>query len=55
MKITVLFASPNKNGSTAILTEQFKKGAEESGHKVEVIDVCKLRINPCTGCVRCVK
>lgn len=53
MKITVLFASPNKNGSTAILTEQFKKGAEESGHKVEVIDVCKLHINSCFGCVRC--
>lgn len=53
MKITVLFASPNKKGSTAILTEQFKKGAEESGHGVEVIDVCKLRVYPCTGCVRC--
>lgn len=53
MKITVLFASPNKNGSTAILTEQFKKGAEESGHQVEIIDVCKLKVNPCIGCVRC--
>lgn len=53
MKITVLFASPNKNGSTAILTKQFKKGAEESGHKVEVIDVCRLNVNPCIGCVRC--
>ena len=53
MKITVLFASPNKNGSTTLLTEQFKKGAEESGHAVEVIDVCKLKVNPCIGCVRC--
>lgn len=53
MKITVLFASPNKNGSTAIMVDNFKRGAEESGHKVEVLDVCKLDVNPCIGCIRC--
>ena len=53
MKIIVLMGSPNKNGSTSILMEQFKLGAEESGHAVEVIDVCHADIHPCTGCVRC--
>lgn len=53
MKITVLFASPNKNGSTAILVDNFKRGAEESGHTVEVLDVCKMNVHPCIGCVRC--
>ena len=53
MKITILFASPNKNGSTAILVDQFKRGAEESGHTVEVLDVCKMNVRPCIGCVRC--
>lgn len=53
MKITVLFASPNKNDSTAIMVDNFKRGAEESGHKVEVLDVCKLDVNPCIGCIRC--
>lgn len=53
MKITVLFASPNKNGSTAILVDHFKRGAEENGHKVEVLDVCKMNVHPCIGCVRC--
>lgn len=53
MKITVLFASPNKNGSTAILVDHFKRGAEESGHTVEVLDVCKMNVHPCIGCVRC--
>lgn len=53
MKIIVLMGSPNKNGSTSILVEQFQHGAEESGHAVEVIDVCHADIHPCTGCVRC--
>ena len=53
MKIVILMASPNPDGSTAILTSQFKKGAVENGHQVEVIDVCDLQIHPCTGCVAC--
>ncbi len=35
MKIIVLMGSPNRTGSTGILVEQFKKGAEEAGHSVE--------------------
>ncbi len=36
MKITVLMASPNRNGSTSILKDNFIKGAEEAGHTCEV-------------------
>ena len=53
MKIVVLMGSPNRNGSTGILVENFKKGAEEAGHSVEVIDVCHANIHPCIGCVKC--
>ncbi len=53
MKIVILMGSPNPNGSTAILVQSFRKGAEERGHKVEVIDVCSLEIHPCTGCIAC--
>ena len=53
MKIVVLMASPNPHGSTSILAEQFRKGAEESGNSVEVIDVCRMNVAPCTGCVAC--
>lgn len=53
MKIVILMGSPNSKGSTSILVEQFRKGAEESNHTVEVIEVCKLNVNPCTGCVAC--
>ena len=53
MKIIVLMGSPNRNGSTGILAENFKRGAEEAGHSVEVIDVCHADIHPCIGCVKC--
>ena len=53
MKITVLMGSPNRKGSTSILVEQFKKGAELAGHICDVIDVCHATIHPCIGCVRC--
>ena len=32
MKILILMGSPNRKGSTSILVDNFKKGAEESGH-----------------------
>ena len=53
MKITVLMGSPNRNGSTALLTENFVRGAEENGHTCEVIRVCDADVSPCCGCVRC--
>ena len=53
MKITILFGSPNRNGSTSILVENFVKGATEAGHECEVLDVCHMDIHPCTGCVAC--
>ena len=49
MKIVILQGSPNKNGSTAILTEEFIRGAKEAGHEVQRIDVDELNVNPCTG------
>ena len=53
MKITVLFGSPNRHGSTSILVENFVRGATEAGHECEVLDVCHMNIHPCTGCVAC--
>lgn len=53
MKIVILFASPNKHGSTSILVDSFIKGAEEAGHQIELIDVAHAHINPCSGCLHC--
>ena len=53
MKIVVLEGSPNRNGSTHILAECFRQGAEEAGHLVEFINVAHANIHPCTGCIHC--
>ena len=51
MKIIVLKGSPNINGSSNLLADNFIKGAEEVGHVVEEIDAAHADIAPCTGCV----
>lgn len=53
MKIVVLEGSPNKKGSTHILADCFRQGAEEAGHTVELLNVAHADIHPCTGCIHC--
>lgn len=53
MNIIVLQGSPNENGSTAILVEEFARGARAAGHTVERIDVAHEDVRPCAGCVAC--
>ena len=53
MKIVILEGSPNKNGSSNLLAECFRQGAEEAGHSVEIVDTARADIHPCTGCIHC--
>ena len=53
MKIILLEGSPNRHGSSNMLAEHFKRGAEETGHSVEIIDTAHVDIHPCTGCIHC--
>lgn len=53
MKIVVLEGSPNKNGSTYILADCFRQGAEGAGHTVGMVNVAHTDIHPCTGCIHC--
>ena len=53
MKIILLERSPNRHGSSNMLAEHFKRGAEETGHSVEIIDTAHADIHPCTGCIHC--
>ena len=53
MKIIVLQGSPNRRGSTYLLADSFRQGAESAGHTVEIIDVAHANVHPCTGCVHC--
>ena len=50
MKIIILEGSPNKNGSSNLLADCFRRGAEEAGHNVEIVDTAHANIHPCTGC-----
>lgn len=53
MKIAVLLGSPNLQGSSHLLAECFRQGAQEAGHTVEMIDVAHAELHPCTGCIHC--
>ena len=53
MKIVVLEGSPNKKGSSNLLAENFIRGAEESGHSIQIIDAAHVNVHPCTGCIHC--
>ena len=53
MKVSVITGSPHKNGTTAYLTEQFIKGAEEAGHEIFRFDAANKDVHPCIACEKC--
>ncbi len=53
MKILMITGSAHKNGTTSLLTEQFIKGAEESGHEVFRFDSAFKKVHPCIACEKC--
>ena len=53
MDIVVLQGSPNQKGSTALLVEEFARGAQSAGHAVKRIDVAYANVAPCSGCIAC--
>ena len=53
MKILVLEGSPNRQGSTHLLADCFRQGAQEAGHTVQMLDIAHANIHPCTGCIHC--
>ncbi len=55
MKILVLNGSPRMHGNTVAMIDAFKKGAEEKGHTVSVINVCQKKIAGCLACEYCHK
>jgi len=53
MKILVITGSPHKAGTSALLTEQFIKGATEAGHEVYRFDAAFKDVHPCIACEKC--
>lgn len=51
-KIIILNGSPRSKGNTAMLCDEFAKGAESAGHKVTNFNLSEMNIRPCIGCVK---
>jgi multimeric flavodoxin WrbA len=53
--VLILSSSPRKGGNSDMLCDEFFKGAEENGNKVEKIYLTDKKINYCKGCQVCYK
>lgn len=53
MKITGIVSSPRKGGNSQTFVEHILSGAREEGAETEVIRLCDMDIQPCTGCNIC--
>ena len=53
MKVLIITGSAHKNGTTAYMTEQFIKGAEENGHEIYRFDAAFKDVHPCIACEKC--
>ena len=51
--ILIVVGSGRPKGNTAQLVQAFTRGAEEAGHKVEILSLLKNEIKGCIGCNAC--
>lgn len=52
-KVLILSGSPRLRGNSALLSEEFARGAEEAGCEVEKIELQRKKIAGCLGCGAC--
>ena len=52
MTVTVLMGSPNRDGSTALLVNEFRRARRRTGTGWRS-SICHGDYHPCSGCVRC--
>ena len=52
-KVLILEGSPRRNGNSAILSEEFARGAQEAGCSAEKIYIAGKKIAGCLGCNAC--
>lgn len=53
MNITVITSSHHKQGTSALLADEFIRGACEAGHSVFRFDAAFEKLSPCLACDRC--
>lgn len=53
MKVTVITGSPHRNGTTALLADEFIRGAQDAGWKTFRFNSAFEQVPPCLGCGSC--
>ena len=53
MKVLILTGSAKRKGTSALLAEEYQRGAEEVGHLVEIFRAGTGNVHGCTGCNHC--
>ena len=53
--VLILSASPRKSGNSDILCHQFMRGAQDAGHKTELITLYDRHTEFCRACYACFK
>lgn len=53
--VLIISSSPRKGGNSDTLCDQFRKGAEEAGNRVDKIRLAELSIDYCSACYACKK
>lgn len=53
MKATIITGSPHKKGTSALLADEFIRGAREAGWETFRFDAAFEEFGPCLGCDRC--
>lgn len=53
MKVTIITGSPHKKGTSALLADEFIRGAQEAGWDTFRFDSAFEQVAPCLGCDRC--
>lgn len=51
--VLILKGSPRKSGNSALLADEFARGAADAGHKVETVSLREKEIGDCLGCAAC--
>ncbi len=54
-KVLILSGSPRKGGNSDLLCDEFLRGAQESGNRVEKIFLRSKKVAPCNACYACKK
>ena len=54
-RVFIVSSTPRKSGNSEILAEEFARGAQDAGHKVEKIELRGMDLKFCIGCRTCSK